>query len=88
MRFTLRMYSESLTSKRHMTECNKSEISEVLSNVVNAFNALIHVHKHITVQKTEAPNIKIAISTTNKIRQEKMEPVSCLMTQRLKQTKL
>jgi len=56
-----------------MTECNKSEKSEVLSNVVNAFITLIHVHKHITVQKTENPNIKIAISTTNETIQEYKE---------------
>jgi hypothetical protein len=53
-----------------MTKCNKPEKSEVLSNVVNALITLIHVHKHITVQKTENPNIKIAISTTNETRQE------------------
>ena len=53
-----------------MTECNKSESSEVSSNVSNAFNTLINVHKHITVQKTENPNVKIAISTTNKTGQE------------------
>jgi len=65
-----------------MTESNKSEKSEVLLNVVNAFNTLIHVHRHITVQK------KIAVSTTNKRRQEYKGAVSCLNTQRLKQTKL
>lgn len=53
-----------------MTECNISDKSEVLSNAVNAIITPIHVHKHIIVQKTENPNIKIAISTTNKTRQE------------------
>jgi len=71
-----------------MTECKKSEKSEVLLNVVNAFNTLTHVHKHITVQETENPNIKIAISTANATRQEYNGTVSCLNTQRLKQTKL
>ena len=86
------MYSEVLTSKRwdkyRIRERNKSEKSDVLLNVVNAFNTLIHVHKHITVQKTDNPNIKIAISTTNKTGQEYKGTVSCLNTQRLKQTKL
>jgi hypothetical protein len=42
----------------------------------------MHVHKHITVQKTENPNIKIAISTISKTRQEYKGSPSTVQTRK------